>query len=356
MAREATERPDAPVQRRQFRAPAAFRYNPHTITVDEQYVWISGGLPNPHEYELPVSKTHDTFILKFTKAGQFVMQIGTPYTGSGTTDLHNFNRPCGHKVKGDELYVADGHGYVRIAVLDVHTGELKRQWGGYGGVPNISLPEEQRFGRTVHGVAVSNDGFVYVCDRNRGLIFVHRTDGTFVQGLELVSLPTGVPPSPMRSIFPMFAGPWGVDFSPDAEQKYLYLATIDQMIFILDRASMSLLTTIGGTGVGPGFFNNMHSIATNSDGDVFVSEIAHGRVQKFKNLGETTFPKYAHLPPYTETPPPQPGPRYTGGAALAVGLMHLGCPGSDLLKPPFSTIFGAFIDAEKECTNDSWLW
>jgi len=246
-------------------------------------------------------------------------------------------------------------------VLDAWSGELKRQWGGYGKVPDISLPQEERYGRTVHGVAVSDDGFVYVCDRDRGLLHVHKTDGTFVQEVDVGSMFDLSNPGATRGTFALlgFSGPWGVAFSPDVEQKYLYLSTPDQQIFIIERSTMGLLTTLGGAGVTPGLFNGMHSIASNSDGDVFVSEISHGRVQKFKNLGEATFPKYAHMDTYSAPPGPQKGPIYGTMTTMGLGvkLLHFGCPASTILPGPANAMLGAFIDPEKDyCSDHSWEW
>ena len=214
-------------------------------------------------------------------------------------------------------------------------------------------------GHTVHGVAVSNDGHVYVCDRDRGLLFVHLTDGTFVQQIEIGELfVLSMGPDAPRGIMAQlgFSGPWGLAFSPDADQTYLFLSSPDQMILILDRASMNLLTTVGETGVAPGFFNSMHSPSSNSDGDIFVTEIGHGRIQKFTNKGLASAPRYAHLPTFNATPPPNVGPRYASGLAFGVWVLHTGCPGSDIIKGVGNTILGWFLDADKECTPDSWTW
>ena len=75
--------------------------------------------------------------------------------------------------KANEAYVADGYGNKRVAVIDMDTGKIKRYWGAYGNKPddtnlgryNPDAPLAQQFRNPVHCAELSNDGFVYVCDR-----------------------------------------------------------------------------------------------------------------------------------------------------------------------------------------------
>jgi DNA-binding beta-propeller fold protein YncE len=339
-------------------------YNPHTIHVsDDGYVYVSGGLPTPHEFEFPVEQTHDSYILKFTKAGEFVAQFGKPYECTGTNDPVNFNRPCAHVVRDGELYVADGHGNVRITVHDPTTGEQIRQWGGYGLEPDISLPTEERYGRTVHGVEVANDGMVYVCDRDRGLLHVHEKDGTW---LREVSIPEFIATSMATSgidytpglIASGFPGPWAVAFSTDPAQKFMYISSPDQMIITLERKTLELLTTAGDMGMTPGSFMGMHAVQTNSDGDVFVSEIQHGRVQKFKNTGIVSATRAAHVSLTPEESYPKSGlevgARYMLTFAFFQMLLHPGCP---QVNPATGHVIPDVAwEPANMCGPNSWLW
>ena len=64
-------------------------------------------------------------------------------------------------------------GNKRVAVLDADTGKMKRYWGAYGNKPDDAdlgkydpkAPPPQQFRNPVHCVERSNDGLVYVCDR-----------------------------------------------------------------------------------------------------------------------------------------------------------------------------------------------
>src|SRR5690606_14237527 len=88
----------------------------------------------------------------------------------------------------NEVYIADGYGNRRVIVFDADTGEYKRMWGAYGKPPrdderppfdpDSEVPPEQF--NLVHCIRVSNDGFVYVCDRRNNRMQVFKTDGTYV--------------------------------------------------------------------------------------------------------------------------------------------------------------------------------
>ena len=67
----------------------------------------------------------------------------------------------------------------------------------------------------------------------------------------------------------------------------MYVADGKNMkIYILDRESLEILTSFGDGGRQPGQFFAVHSIATDSKGNIFTTETYEGkRVQKFKYQG-----------------------------------------------------------------------
>ena len=85
---------------------------------------------------------------------------------------------------------------------------------------------------------------------------------------------------------------WDVAFSKDPQQKYLYLADgKNEKIYIIERDTMQILTSFGDGGRQPGQFFAVHSIATDSKGNLFTTETYEGRrLQKFayKGLGPVT--------------------------------------------------------------------
>ena len=126
----------------------------------------------------------------------------------------------------------------------------------------------------------SNDGLVYVCDRPNDRVQVFRTDGTFVQELFVAPKTLGD------------GSTWDIAFSRDPQQRFLYLADGKNMrIYIIERETMTILTSFGDGGRQPGQFFAVHSIATDSQGNIYTTETYEGkRVQKFvyKGMGPVT--------------------------------------------------------------------
>ena len=274
----------------------------HGITVDYKgNVWIGGngrgaqpaggrgrgrGAADDDEGQIAgVQPFNDNMILKFTQTGKFLMQIGKPGRSKGSNDLDNLRLPAKTFVdpKTNEVYVADGYGNHRVIVFDAETGKYKRHWGAYGHKPedvdlgryNPSAPPPQQFRNPVHCVDLSNDDLLYVCDRANDRLQVFKPDGTFVKEVfvEKETLGSG--------------SAWDIAFSKDPQQKYIYLADGENdRVHILDRQSLELLTTFGEGGRQPGEFYGVHSIATDSKGNIYTTETYRGqRVQKFVYKG-----------------------------------------------------------------------
>jgi hypothetical protein len=230
---------------------------------------------------------HDSMVLKFTQEGKFLMMIGHPGQSKGSNDTENLGLPAKLSVdpKTNELYVADGYGNKRVIVFDADTGKFKRYWGAYGHKPddtnlgpyNPDAPIAQQFRNPVHCAELSNDGFVYVCDRVNDRIQVFKPDGTFVKEKQYYKTTKGD------------GSVWDIAFSKDPQQKFIYLSDgANEEVHILDRDSLEVLTSFGDGGRQPGEFYAVHSIATDSKGNIFTTETYRGqRVQKFmyKGLG-----------------------------------------------------------------------
>jgi hypothetical protein len=268
----------------------------HGIDVDYKgNVWIGGngrGMAEgaaimPHDEDaMGRGAVHDSMILKFSQTGEFLMQVGKPFAGKGSNDLANFKLPAKTLVdpKTNEIYIADGYGNRRVIVLDADTGEYKRHWGAYGNVPddtqlppyNPADPLPQQFRTPVHAVALADDGLLYACDRTNNRIQVFQTDGTYVNEVVIAKNTLGD------------GATFDVALSRDPEQKYLYVADGSNMkIHVLDRLSLTVLTTFGDGGRQPGQFYAVHSIATDSQGNLYTTETYRGqRVQKFLYKGD----------------------------------------------------------------------
>jgi DNA-binding beta-propeller fold protein YncE len=230
-------------------------------------------------------------LLKFTQTGRFLMQIGKPNASKGSNDTDNLRLPAKSLVdpKTNELYVADGYGNRRVIVYDADTGKYKRHWGAYGNKPDDtdlgpykpSDPPAKQFRTPVHGVALSNDGLLYVCDRTNDRIQVFKTDGTYINETFIARETLGD------------GSTFDVALSRDPQQKYLYVADGSNMkIHVLQRDTLEVLTTFGDGGRQPGAFYAVHSIATDSKGNIYTTETYRGqRVQKFLYRGNAPVTK-----------------------------------------------------------------
>jgi DNA-binding beta-propeller fold protein YncE len=98
-----------------------------------------------------------------------------------------------------------------------------------------------------------------------------------------------------------------IAFSKDPQQRYIYLADgSNDKVYIIQRDTLEILTTFGDGGRQPGQFYAVHSIASDSKGNVFTAETRRGqRVQKFvyKGLGPVTKKNQGVLWPKTAKSP-----------------------------------------------------
>ena len=127
----------------------------------------------------------------------------------------------------------------------------------------------------MHAVTPSDDGKVYVCDRTNDRIQVFTTEGEFLDE-------TWIEPETLGD-----GSTFDVAISRDPGQKYLYVADgANQRIHIVDRESLEILTSFGDGGRQPGQFYAVHSVATDSKGNLYTTETYHGRrVQRFLYKG-----------------------------------------------------------------------
>jgi DNA-binding beta-propeller fold protein YncE len=191
--------------------------------------------------------------------------------------------------KANEAYIADGYSNKRVAVIDADTGAFKRYWGAYGNRPSdMSLgrydpdaPPAQQFRNPVHCAELSNDRLLYVCDRQNDRIQVFTAEGKFVKEQFISKRTLGD------------GSVWDIAFSGDPQQKYIYLADgHDEKIFILLRDTLEVLTSFGDGGRQPGQFYAVHSIATDSKGNIYTTETYEGRrLQRFLYKGIQNVPR-----------------------------------------------------------------
>jgi len=246
----------------------------HGIFVDYKgNVWIGG------------NGAKDAHILKFTKDGKFLMQVGRFGGSKGSNDLGNFGRVAKIWVdpKTNEAYIADGYGNKRVAVLDADTGKMTRYWGAYGNKPDDTdlgrydpdAPPAQQFRNPVHCADLANDNLLYVCDRMNDRLQVFRPDGKFVKEAFFAKRSLGE------------GSVWDVAFSKDPQQKYIFMTDgRNAKVRVVLRETLEEVTNFGDGGRQPGQFYGVHSIAIDSRGNLYTTETYEGkRVQKFVYKG-----------------------------------------------------------------------
>jgi DNA-binding beta-propeller fold protein YncE len=240
----------------------------HGILVDNKgFVWLTG------------SGVNDGMILKFTTDGKFVKQLGKRGPLTSSTDLAQFGQAAALSLDApaNEIYVADGYGNHRVAVIDADTGAIKRIWGAYGKPPTDEKiadfdPESKQFANPVHCVTLAANGLVYVCDRRNNRVQIFHKDGSFVRQYAFDPKTLGSGSS------------WGVAFSPlDKEQaSFVLLDGTNNEMKTVRVADGAVLGTTGRPGRQAGEFHWVHAGAFDSKGNFYTGEVDTGkRVQKF---------------------------------------------------------------------------
>jgi DNA-binding beta-propeller fold protein YncE len=250
----------------------------HAIHIDyKDNVWLSSaGGPR-----LPTRKENQ--ILKFTRSGKFLLQVGRRGQSQGSLDTKNFNNAADIYVHPptNEAFVADGYVNRRVIVIDADTGAFKRMWGAYGNPPDDAAPNEladegpgpPQF-NLVHGIRVSQDGLVYVADRRNNRLQVFTLEGKFQKEIFIARKTK------------LLGTSFSVAFSRDPAQRFLFLADAGNgRVHIFNRASLEDVGGFGRIGRYAGEFVFLHNVAVDSVGNLYTAEVGNGRrVQKFLHV------------------------------------------------------------------------
>lgn len=229
----------------------------------------------------------DATIQKYSHDGKLLLTIGVKGKfdsadgtgkGPGLNSSHTLlNRPTTTAVDpaNGDVYVSDGYGNRRIVVFD-RNGNYLRQFGRQATKEEAAADMGGVFLGVVHHVALSNDGLLYVSDRDGKRLQVFDKMGNFKKNIFLKRV---------RADLPGRGQPWWTLLSPDKAQKYLYVGDgVDEIVWTIDRQTGETLSGFGRVGRMAGEFF-LHEMAINSKGDIFIGEPDRGRrVQKFKAM------------------------------------------------------------------------
>lgn len=225
-----------------FRRPHAVYVSPYD---PEKHVWVVDD--------------HNQALFEFTHDGkQLVKTIGTK--GEPGEDDKHFNRPTyiGWLPDGT-MFVSDGYNGHRVVKLD-KDGKFIKAWGEKGTAPNETRPG---YFNVVHGIAVDpTTRRVYVSDRGNRRMQVFDENGKFIDQ-------------------------W--PFATPSSVNCIYIGT-DHNIWVFDDTTSKvveydpqghLLYAWGALGDYPGALFNMHGASVDQQGNLYIAEVAGGRVQKF---------------------------------------------------------------------------
>lgn len=162
------------------------------------------------------------------------------------------------------LYVSDVE-LDQVLVYDADTLKLKRKIGTTGHKHELTTPGD--FARP-GGLAVDDDGNLYVADTLNNRIEIFDADGKFVSTFGKPGDGPGY-----------FARPKGVAIDSDG---HIWVADgVQDRVQVFNKEA-HLLISFGGHGLLPGQFQGLVGVATDANNRVFTSEIYPGRVQQFR--------------------------------------------------------------------------
>lgn len=258
----------------------------HGIFVDKAgTIWFGGNGKGDH------------VVLNYSTDGRYIRSFGRrdKTGGNDATDL--LGNPSDVNHSEDMVLISDGYINRRVIGFGAKSNAYKGRWGAYGKPPvaptrtgdfdqshavdpgKVADPKAPIFADIVHCVVPTRDDHVYVCDRNnnRAQLFRRSKTGdlTFVRDVVIAGDTGGT-----HTVT-------DIAFSPDPDQTYLYVADMmNGRIWILRRATHEVLGAIGRIGRQAGQFTWLHSIDTDSQGNLYATEVNTGRrVQKLVFTG-----------------------------------------------------------------------
>ena len=217
-------------------------------------------LMNPYDPDKHIWIVDDDMheINVFTNDGQLVRTFGE--RGVPGRGPNNFNRPTDIAWLPDgTFFVADGYAGTRVAKFDPD-GNFVLDWGRPPADPANPGPYEFW---SVHSIGVSNDRRIFVTDREHSRMQVFDEDGNFLE-----MWPTGHNSQVLAHIVTVDDFVWVADWTTGRLVKY----DLDGR-YILD---------IGELGALPGQFDGAHQIDVDQEGNLYITEVANDRSQKFR--------------------------------------------------------------------------
>ena len=249
--------------------PALLDPRLHSCHADkDNNIWIAS---SPSGMIQKYSHDGRTLLLQIGKKGMLDSSDGTAKGQPLNSNASQFFMPSSIFVdrQNGDVYVSDGEnpgGNQRIAVMD-RGGTFLRQW----------RPEGMQ---TVHCLAGTNDGLIYVCNRQQSRIQIYDKTGRFIRNIEVPWTPV-TPPLDGKPV-ETGGSAAALDFSRDVNQRLIFVMNQNNSrVEIIDRQTGAILANVGRAGHFAGEFDQPHGIAVDSRGNIYVAENRGKRIQKF---------------------------------------------------------------------------
>ncbi len=199
------------------------------------------------------------FLTSFTSEedfGQKTSAFEEFLVGKKKQKYRRLGKPYGVAVSGDKIYVADT-GQKAVLVIDLKEKTFS-QLAGDEGPGRVKTPIN---------IAIDKDGHKYVADMGRAKVLVYDAKDAFVRAFGLKD-----------QFKPSDVAVWG---------NRLYVCDVKgHEIEVLDRRSGKVLSKIGKAGSEPGHFVFPTNMALDAKGNIYVTDTANFRVQKFSPKGK----------------------------------------------------------------------
>jgi sugar lactone lactonase YvrE len=222
----------------------------HGITIDaDGMVWLTDDLQHT--------------VRKFTPEGKLLLTIGDPDKPATLQGGKPFNRPTHVAIcpKSGDLFISDGYGNSRVHKYSPD-GKHVMSWGEPGTDPgHFNLP---------HNLVTDRDGLVYVADRENHRVQIFDGQGRYQGQWNNLHRPCGLFVDRTQNGGTFYIGELG-----HALPVNEHVPNLGPRVTVLDAKGQKV-ARFGGPfgGEKPGEFTAPHSVVTDSQGSVYVSEVA----------------------------------------------------------------------------------
>ena len=239
--------------------------------------WGEGDLfTNPHAVTIAPDDTvwcvdnQDHSIRRFTPDGKLLMTLNERHRHAPAMSGEPFCSPTRVAVdpRNGEILVADGYGNARVHRLSPDGKKVLKSWGRSG-------TELGQF-NIVHDIAVDEDGYIYIGDRENRRIQVFHPEGKLEARWSDFSRTAAVCVSEGL----VYVG----EYYAGGTEAYKVAGRLGPRVSILDVRGR-LLARLGEDPYGdePGRFYAPHGVATDSKGNIYVAEVSHAEFGRTLN-------------------------------------------------------------------------